>query len=252
MKIPEKRRIWLIGATSGIGHQLASDLARQGHQVIISGRNSAILNELHLENPDHFFPLAVDVTLVDELQAAAQQIEETFGGLDTVFYNAGSCIYVDVKQFTHDAFERVFQVNVMGLVYALEAALPLLRRGNNPYIVGMSSSAAFVALPRAEAYGASKAAVQYLMDSLRVDLSAEGIDVSTVFPGFVKTPLTDLNDFPMPFLIDVRQASASILKGMESREHNIHFPKRFTYFLKLLGNLPSVLKTKLVEQTARA
>ncbi|MBU2644638.1 SDR family NAD(P)-dependent oxidoreductase [bacterium] len=252
MKQQHNRRIWLIGATSGIGYQLAQDMAKAGHQVIVSGRNRDKLDELHAGDPEHFFPLPLDVTRFDAVQAAGQVIQKTFGGLDTVFYNSGNCIYVDVTDFQHGDFETVFQVNFMGLVYAIEVSLPLLRQGRQPYLVGMSSSAAFVGLPRAEAYGASKAAVQYLMDALRVDLAAEGLDVSTVFPGFVKTPLTDLNDFAMPFLIDVQQASRFILKGMEKRDHNIHFPKRFTFFLKLLGNLPSSWKTKLVQRTSRS
>ena len=252
MSLNDNRRIWLIGATSGIGRQLAIDLSKQGHRVIISGRNHVALNELHLTEPEHLFPLPLDVTRFEQVKAAGEKIQQEFGGLDTVFYNSGNCIYVDVKRLNHKDFESVLQVNFMGIVYALEVALPLLRQGNTPYIVGMSSSAAFVGLPRAEAYGASKAAVSYLMDSMRVDLADEGIDVSSVYPGFVKTPLTDLNDFSMPFLMSVKQASRHILKGMEKREHDIHFPKRFTYFLKLLGNLPSGLKTKLVQQTVRA
>ena len=247
----KKRLIWLIGATSGIGYQLALDMAEQGNRVIISGRNQQKLDELVEKDPEHFFPLAFDVTSYEQVKAAGAEIQEEFGTLDTLFYNSGNCIYVDIKNFKHEAFEKVFQVNVMGLVYAVEIALPLLRQGDQPYIVGMSSSAAFVGLPRAEAYGASKAAVQYLMDSLRVGLAAEGIQVSTVYPGFVKTPLTDLNDFSMPFLISVKSASEYILKGIKKRDHNIHFPKRFTFFLKLLGNLPSTLKTKLIQQTVR-
>ena len=246
-----KRVIWLIGATSGIGYQLALDMAEQGNRVIISGRNLARLDELVANDPEHFFPLAFDVTSFEQVKAAGAKIQEQFGALDTLFYNSGNCIYVDIKNFAHDAFEKVFQVNVMGLAYAVEISLPLLRQGDHPYIVGMSSSAAFVGLPRAEAYGASKAAVQYLMDSLRADLTAEGFNVSTVYPGFVKTPLTDLNDFSMPFLLSVKSASRYILKGMKHRDHNIHFPKRFTFFLKLLGNLPSTLKTKLIQQTVR-
>jgi short-subunit dehydrogenase len=251
MKNKQPRRIWLVGATSGIGLKLAEKLAKQGNMVIISGRNEDVLNNLYQSNPKYFFPLAVDATKFEEVQMAAQKIEAEFGGLDTLFYNAGNCIYIDTKAFQHKAFEKVFQINYMGFVYTIEASLPLLRKGNQPYLVGMSSSSAFVGLPRAEAYGSSKAAVQYLLDSLRVDLAEEGIDVSAVYPGFVKTPLTDLNDFPMPFLISPDKAVDYILKGMARRGHHIHFPKRFTMLLKILGNLPSKLKTKIVRKMVR-
>lgn len=251
MKNEQPRRIWLIGATSGIGLKLAEEMANQGNMVIISGRNQDALNDLYQSNPKYFFPLAFDATNFEEVQKAGQKIEARFGGLDTLFYNAGNCIYIDTKAFQHETFEKVFQINYMGFVYAIEASLPLLREGNQPYLVGMSSSAAFVGLPRAEAYGSSKAAVQYLLDSLRVDIAAEGIDVSAVYPGFVKTPLTDLNDFPMPFIMSVDKAVDYILKGMARRDHHIHFPKRFTMLLKILGNLPSKMKTKMVQKMAR-
>jgi short-subunit dehydrogenase len=246
------RRIWLVGATSGIGYQLALDMAEIGHQVIISGRNQKKLEEMRGQYPKNLIPLAMDVTRFEAVESAGHKLKEDFGSLDTLVYNSGNCIYVDVKKLRHEDFEKVFQVNFMGLIHTLEVALPILRQGTRPYIVGMSSSAAFVGLPRSEAYGASKAAVQYLMDSLRVDLAAEGIDVSTVYPGFVKTPLTDLNDFSMPFLISSKEASNQIIKGMKNREHNIHFPKKFTLLLKLLGNFPSSLKTKIVKKIARA
>ncbi|HBH28499.1 MAG TPA: short-chain dehydrogenase, partial [Desulfofustis sp.] len=112
------------------------------------------------------------------------------------------------------------------------------RRASRPHLVGIGSSAAYLPLPRAEAYGASKAAVAYLIETLRITLSPEQIDVSLVCPGFVKTPLTDKNDFAMPMRISVEQASRAIRRGIDKRQAEIHFPKRFTYILKTLSLLP--------------
>ncbi|MGD9212800.1 MAG: SDR family NAD(P)-dependent oxidoreductase, partial [Desulfobacteraceae bacterium] len=152
--------------------------------------------------------------------------------------NAGNCEYIDLPHFDSALFRRVMHANVMSMAISIEGVLPLLRKGTRPHLVGMGSSAAYLPLPRAEAYGASKAAVAYLMNTLRISLFKENIDVSLICPGFVQTPLTDRNDFPMPFRISVEQASQYIRAGIAKRKREIHFPKRFTFILKLLSWLP--------------
>ena len=127
------------------------------------------------------------------------------------------------------------------MAHSIEGVLPPLRRSSDPHLVGIGSSAAYVPLPRAEAYGSSKAAIAYLMDTLRITLRPEGIMVSLVAPGFVKTPLTDRNDFPMPSILTVEQASEAIMRGITKKQPEIHFPKRFTLSLKGSSLLPSRL-----------
>jgi len=139
----------------------------------------------------------------------------------------------------------VMHVNFMGTVYCIEGAMPLLRAGNDPYLVGMSSTAAYAGLPRAEAYGASKAAVRYLFQSLDVDLHGKGMDVSVILPGFVETPLTDKNDFPMPMRITVDKAVSHILSGLDRRSREIAFPWVFALALRMLARLPDGLRTRL-------
>jgi len=133
----------------------------------------------------------------------------------------------------------------MGTVYCVDAALPLLRAGNRGHLVGMSSTAAYAGLPRAEAYGASKAAVRYLFQSLDVDLASDNVDVSVILPGFVETPLTDKNDFPMPMRISVDEAVVAIIRGLEKRQREIAFPFSFALGLRIAARLPDAIRTRL-------
>jgi short-subunit dehydrogenase len=158
---------------------------------------------------------------------------------------------MDLPVFDSELFSRVMRINVESMAISIEGVLPLLRKGKGRHLVAVGSSASFLPLPRAEAYGASKAAIKYLTDTLRVDLYPEDIFVSLVCPGFVKTPLTDKNDFPMPFRISVEEASQRIRNGIAGRKREIHFPKRFTFLLKLLSTLPAGLWTKISQKMVR-
>ena len=247
------RRIWLTGASSGIGRAVAKELAHRGAVVASSARNATALNELAAEcGPGRLLPLPLDVTDRTATQAAAKTIQGKLGGLDIAFFNAGTCEYVDPKQFDSRLFERVVQTNFLSMVYGIEAALPLLRQSPHPHLVGMSSTVAYGCLPRAEAYGATKAAIKYLLESLRLDLLSERIPVSVVCPGFVRTPLTDLNDFPMPFRVEVEEAARVIADGIARQDPEIHFPKRFSIPFKLLAMLPSSLYNRVAAKMVRS
>ncbi len=243
------RRIWVTGASSGIGQALAVRLAELGCQVVISGRNTERLESTRLLNPERFVAVPFDVASRDATAQAAARIRETLGALDTVVLNAGTCEYVDVKRFDVELIRRVNEINYMGFVYGVGEALPLLRDGVDPYLVGMSSTVAYSGLPRAEAYGSTKAAIRHFLQALRVDLKPENIDVSIICPGFVKTPLTDLNDFEMPMCISTEKATDYIIKGMRRRAHEIRFPPLFAAMLRLLSILPSRLRTALLAKT---
>ncbi len=244
----DTQRIWLTGATSGIGRALALRLLDQGHRVALSARSESALVAL-ADGRDNALLLPLDVTDREATLQAAERLAEAFGGLDQVILNAGTCEYLDARHFDMALVERVFAPNLFGALYGVEAALPLLRRaraeGGRPLLAAVSSSAAYVPLPRAEAYGASKAALSHFLESLRLDLDAEGIDVSLIHPGFVKTPLTDRNDFPMPMRIEVDAAAEAILAGLAKRRLDIHFPRRFTLLVKLMGILPPALRFRL-------
>ncbi len=234
-------RILITGATSGIGKQLALDYHADGHEVWAVGRNEEVLNELDSQGLN-----TGKVDLSDR-----QETLSWFSSLDTIdvaILNAGTCEYLDMPKFDSELVARVMRANVESMATCIEGVLPLLQKGTLPHLVGVGSSAAYLHLPRAEAYGASKAAIAYMIDTLRITLSPFKIDVSLVCPGFVKTPLTDMNDFPMPFLISVEQASNYIRKGIARRQKEIHFPRRFTTIMKLLSLLPRSLWLMLAKR----
>lgn len=229
------KTVLITGATSGIGKQLAIDYALNGYQVIACGRNNDVLNELTQSN-ENLSALNFDIT--DKL--AVKEAANTITSVDLVILNAGNCEYIDdAKHFDGALFERVIYTNLVSIGYCLQNFLPKISQGGQ--IALMSSSVVYLPLSRAEAYGASKAGVTYLGQSLAIDLAPKDISVSVIHPGFVKTPLTDKNNFPMPFAIDVSKASSVIRKGMEQRRLEIHFPKRFTLILKLLRLLLSLI-----------
>ncbi|MCE8002981.1 SDR family NAD(P)-dependent oxidoreductase [Billgrantia ethanolica] len=250
----ETRRIWLTGATSGIGRALALRLLDQGHLVALSGRSEPALMTL-CEGRSNALPLPLDVTDRDAVEAAGRHLSDLFGHLDLVLLNAGTCEYLDAPYMDSALVERVFAVNFFGAVYCISAALPLLRRardaGGRPQLAATSSAAAYLALPRAEAYGASKAALSHYLESLRLDLAHERIEVSLIHPGFVATPLTERNDFAMPMRISAEAAAQAIVAGIEKRRFDIHFPRRFTCGIRLLGLLPPSLRYRLGKRLAR-
>jgi len=224
--------VLITGATSGIGHQLAIDYASLGWYVIACGRNQKVLASLKQRFPDI-------VTCCFDITDRAQTVD-TLRSLTRIpelwILNAGNCEYIDNGKMNSQLVERVFQTNVLGLVNVIEAIEPYLVSTHRVAVV--SSIASELALPRAEAYGASKAAVGYIARALRLDWRERGVEVSTIFPGFVDTPLTAKNTFSMPMLISVEQASKAIQKGLGKGLANIYFPKRFTWILRILGALP--------------
>ncbi len=237
-------RILITGATSGIGRQLALDYHRDNHQVWALGRNQKALDELSAEGLQ-----AVRIDLED--RDMARDWFTAMTPIDLAILNAGSCEYVDLPQFDSDLVSRVMRTNVESMAVSIEGVLPLLRQGERPHLVAVGSSAAYLPLSRAEAYGASKAAIEYMIRTLRIDLYREQIDVSLVCPGFVKTPLTDRNEFPMPFRLSVEEASNRIRRGIEKRRLEIHFPKRFTFILKALSLIPEALLIRLSQRMVK-
>ena len=231
-------KILITGATSGIGRQLALDYNLTGHEVWAVGRNETALDILGSQGLH-----TGRVDLID--REAVLEYFSTIDSIDLAILNAGTCEYVDLPEFDSRLVQRVMRSNVESLAVSIEAVLPLLRNGTSRHLAVVGSSAAYLPLPRAEAYGGSKAAVAYLVDTLRIGLTKEYITVSLICPGCVKTPLTDLNDFPMPFRVSMEEASNSIRIGLSKKKSEIHFPKRFTYLLKLLSYLPRPLWTRI-------
>ena len=234
-------KILITGATSGIGQQVAMDYASAGHQVIACGRNQDKLDAMAKLN--NMQTLAFDVS---DPQACAQQLKP-LQGLDVVILSAGVCEYVDdAKHFESALVERVFQANFFGMLYCAEALLPQLEAGAK--LVFIDSMSRLLPFTRAEAYGASKAATFYFAKSLAVDLADQGIQVVTVSPGFVKTPMTDANDFKMPMRIGVEAASQALRQQLDAGKSTIYFPRRFGWMLRFMNKLPTALQLKIVSR----
>jgi short-subunit dehydrogenase len=241
-----RKIVWITGASSGIGKAIAVEMASLGYQLILSGRNIEAL-KLVAQGTDAII-LPFDVSNRAENLLAAKKIDELFGYVDMALFNAGSCEYIDVKSFNSKPFENMIQTNFLSMVYGVEAILPLLRKSKTPHLVGMSSSVAYLGLPRAEAYGASKAAVVNFLEGLRLSLSSEKIDVTIILPGFIKTPLTDKNDFPMPMRIEASIAAKIMVKKIAQKKFIIKVPFLFVSILQSLSFLPQKWRFHLLKR----
>lgn len=237
-------RIWVTGAGSGIGRELALQLAHAGHRVVVTARSASALESL-AEVSENILPVVGDVTDPNSLAAAGRVIQQHMGGLDCAILNAGTCEYLDDGRVDAALLRRVMETNFMGLVHCVEMAQPLLAGSDSARLVAISSAAAYAPLPRAEAYGASKAAVSYFMETLRLDLAHQGVAVTVVYPGFVKTPLTDRNDFPMPMQVSAEAMAAAIHQGLVQGKAEIRYPKLFVGLVRCFGRLPFFIRTRL-------
>lgn len=245
------RRIWLTGASSGIGQAMAQALLQRGHRLALSARRTEPLQALAQAFPGQVLVLAGDLGEAESVKAIGAAIEQAWGALDCVILNAGTCEYLDAQAFDAAMIERVLRINLLGAAYCIEAALPLLRRGVRGQLIGVASAATYMPMPRAEAYGASKAGLRYLLEALRIDLASEGIDVTLISPGFVDTPLTRRNDFPMPMRWSVDRAARHIVQRLDARPLEIAFPGPFIAALRLLSLLPTCLQLAIGRRMAR-
>lgn len=223
-------KVVITGATSGIGQQLARDYLKQGAQVYAIGRNRQALDELQ-----QLGAIALEVDLMDR-EAVIAAID-AIDIINLVICCAGVCEYLDMPDFDSATFMQVMSINMGTLTHTIEAVLPKLIASQGR-LVALGSASAYVPFARAEAYGSSKAAIHYLMKTLQISLKPQGVSVTLVVPGFVETPMTSVNDFPMPFVQTPQQASAAIRAGIASGEEIIEFPKKLTVPLKALGALP--------------
>jgi NAD(P)-dependent dehydrogenase (short-subunit alcohol dehydrogenase family) len=230
------KTVWIVGASSGIGQATAAALHARGATVIVSARQEDALQAFVAEHAGAR-AIALDATDRQAVQAAASQVL-ALGRLDCVLYCAG--YYQAMRGYALDVDDalRHMQVNYNGALYLLEAVMPQLLAQGGGHIGLVGSVAGYGGLPNSLAYGPSKAALIHLAETLYLDLKSRGIGVSIINPGFVQTPLTANNTFNMPALITPQVAATAILKGWAAGAFEIHFPKRFTLWLKVLRLLP--------------
>jgi NAD(P)-dependent dehydrogenase (short-subunit alcohol dehydrogenase family) len=229
------RRVWLVGASTGIGRAAAARLAAAGARVAVSARSAAVLEDFAREHPGSL-ALPLDATDREAMRAAAQRIVAEWGGIDLAVYCAGTYKAMRATDFDLDIALNHEQVNYVGALFMLDAVLPVLLRQRAGHISLVSSVSGFRGLPKALAYGPTKAALINLAESLWFDLTDHGIGVSVICPGYVDTPLTAQNDYRMPALISADEAAAHMLDGWRRGRFRMHFPRRFTGWIKALSH----------------
>jgi NAD(P)-dependent dehydrogenase (short-subunit alcohol dehydrogenase family) len=240
------RSVWLVGASSGIGLACAQALHAAGAKVCVSARQAELLQAFVDTHPGAL-ALPLDVTDATSVRLATQQLQAQHG-IDTVIYCAGYYNAQSAAAYDLRSMQTHMAVNYTGALLLLDQVLPLMLAQGHGHVSLVSSVAGFRGLPKSLAYGPSKAALTHLGEVLYLDLKPHGIGVSVVHPGFVATPLTAQNTFHMPALISPEQAAKDMLQGWRDGLFDIHFPKRFTWFLKLLRILPYRWYFPLVRQ----
>jgi short-subunit dehydrogenase len=242
----DKKVIWITGASSGIGKALSIKFANEGWIVAASARRDNLLEELnHISKNIHSFPL--DVTEIDKCKIVAKNIIDQFGDINVCVFGTGMHDPKSEKVFNLDKIRKIMEVNYFGTMNSINSIYGYFSEKKNGQISIISSVAGYRGLPAAGAYCASKAALTSFAESLYFDMQMKNVRISLISPGFIKTPMTDQNDFPMPMIKSPEFAANEIFKGLtKKKSFEIHFPKAFTYFLKLLQILPSSLYFKLV------
>ena len=242
---------WVTGASSGIGRAVALRLARDGMAVAASARREDALEDLVREAAD--LPGAImaapcDVTDSAQIAETVRRLEADHGGIELAILNAGVYMTDRADRLDADKFRAQVELNLMGTVDCLTALMPGWIERRRGHLAVVASVAGYSGLPGALAYGATKAALINLCEGLKFDFDRLGLKIQLVSPGFVRTPLTDRNEFPMPFLMEVEDAADRLVDGLKGNAFEITFPRRFAYMLKLLRCLPYRLYFPLIRR----
>ena len=245
------KTIWITGASTGIGKALAIKFAKNGWNVAASARRENLLKELEELNQDIYsFPL--DVTDKEKCKEVFKKIEDKFKTIDISFFSTGTWDPGKEKEIDVEQIENVMKVNFFGTLNCIKSVEKYYRNKRSGHISIVSSIAGYRGLPNSTGYGPSKSALNNLAESLFFDFKRYGVRVSLISPGFIKTPMTDKNDFKMPFLRTTDFAADKIYEGLvNSNKFEIHFPKQLTLILKLLRILPYTLYLKLISKLTK-
>lgn len=234
-------RAWVTGAGKGIGRALVLALAEKGWTVAISARTAtdlAILVSEAAKTPGRVVSYPLDITDEAAVDDTVSRIEADLGALDLAVLCAGTHTPVTARTFDTRVFRALVEINLMGSAHCLGAVIPRFIARHSGRIAVVASVAGYCGLPTAAAYGATKAGLINMCEALRPELEREGVTLQVIAPGFVDTPLTRRNDFPMPFMISAEAAAKAIVKGLESRRFEIAFPLRMELAMKALRMLP--------------
>tara|TARA_B100001057_G_scaffold232291_1_gene232494 strand:- start:185 stop:946 length:762 start_codon:yes stop_codon:yes gene_type:complete len=241
-----KKTIWITGGSTGIGKALAIKFADEGWNVAISARRIELLNELS-EKYENISSFQLDVTDKLRCKEVFNNIKEKYENIDICFFSTGTWDPKKEKDIDVEQMEEVFRVNFFGTVNSIKAVEKYFKDKKSGIITIVSSIAGYRGLPNSTGYGPSKSALNNLAESLYFDFKRYDVRVSLVSPGFIKTPMTDKNDFKMPFLKTTEYAAEKIYDGLINKKNfEIHFPKSLTMILKILSLLPSKIYFSLI------
>ncbi|MEO6921733.1 MAG: SDR family NAD(P)-dependent oxidoreductase [Collimonas sp.] len=240
-------RVWIIGASSGIGAETARQLLAKGARVALSARNVEAVQQIAADHPEAL-KLRLDITLPGTVTAARDSILRQWEGIDLVLIVAGAYNEMRADRFDLKIANQLIDTNLRGVFNCLDATLPMLLRQEKGAIGIVASVAGYSGLPKALVYGPTKAALINLAECLFLDLRPRNIGVYLVNPGFVDTPLTAGNNFKMPALMPAPEAASALIKGLERGDFHLHFPRRFTNWLRLARLLPYRLYFALIHK----
>lgn len=238
-----KNRIILItGASSGIGKELALLLSKERCKLVLIARRIEILNELKREienNGSELFTIKCDVTDKAQVKNTVESVIKKFDHIDGAILNSGVSLNQSFANFNSSIAEQTFAVNYFGIVHFLNEILPLLKKQRSGFVAGVSSLADARGFPVSGFYCSSKAAVTSLLESLKAEYKPFNVKIISVHPGFIKTPMTDKNEFPMPFLMDVKKAGKLIIDNLKKEKSVIRFPWQMAFITSLLKRIPA-------------
>jgi short-subunit dehydrogenase len=228
------RLVWVTGASTGIGAEICKQLAAQGVTVAASARNAEALKALG--QGIHAYPL--DVTSEQAVAETYKAIEATHGPIDLIIAGAGTYTPASAADFQTKMFRQMYEVNYLGVINVLAAALPNFRARRSGHLSWIASVSGYRGLPKAAAYGPTKAALINLAESLKPELDRDGVKVSVINPGFVRTPMTAVNDFEMPFLMEPADAARDTIAGLAKNKFEVAYPTSFVAIMKFGRLLP--------------
>ncbi len=239
----------VTGASSGIGWAVSRTLAAEGCKVGLVARRREQLADLAAEidkSGGTAAFAAADVAEREQTVAAIRDVASRLGPVDLLLANAGVGVPTTVEPFNVGDVEKMFRVNVLGIVYSLEAVLPEMLQRRRGHLAAVSSIASYMGLPGESGYTSSKAAVNVFMDGLRVQLRSKGIAVTTICPGFVQTPMTEVNEFKMPWLLSAEEAARRIVRALKRKRKVYNFPWQMSLFMKFARWAPDWLVERMM------
>ena len=251
MSEQENKNIWITGASSGLGEALAVEFSKGGANLFLTARSADKLKKVNgaLQEPGEVIPC--DVTDNYQLTKAVDQLVALASQVDVAILNAGTYLPTPLDDLNSDDARALFEVNFFSVVRAIELLAPHMKTRRSGHIVVVASVAGDVGLPYAAIYSASKSALNRICESLQPELAEFGVTISVVNPGFIKTPLTDKNDFPMPFLITAEEAARGILAGIAKKQFEIRVPFMMGFMMRRLARLPKKVLLAITRKMLR-